>query len=65
MNAEEAACTPISINPNGFNVAAELPYGLQIDHIHAAMTDFIDFIGFINAQATGSLPVVRAVVVEQ
>jgi hypothetical protein len=50
MSAEEAACTPIPINPDGFNVAAELPYGLQIDHIRAAMADFVEFIGFINTQ---------------
>ncbi|MGH3089864.1 MAG: hypothetical protein ACRDSJ_21500 [Rubrobacteraceae bacterium] len=27
-----------------------LPYGLEVGHIRAAMRDFVDFLGFINAQ---------------
>lgn len=35
---------------DSFNQSAELPYGLTVEHIAAAMNDFISFIGFINQQ---------------
>jgi hypothetical protein len=47
---ELEACTPQIISPDGFNVNAILPYGMTIRHIQAAMTSFIDFLGFINLQ---------------
>jgi hypothetical protein len=47
---EEAACTPVPVNPSLFNPNCMLPYGLKTEHIHQAMNEFSDFIGFINRQ---------------
>jgi hypothetical protein len=47
---ELQACTPVPVNINGFNQSAQLPYGLQVDHIRASMVDFLDFLGFVNLQ---------------
>lgn len=47
---EQVACTPIPVEPNGFNPQAELPYGLDIQHVYHAMVDFVDFLGFVNQQ---------------
>lgn len=47
---EIEACDPVPLNPTGFNLSANLPYGLQINHIQAAMNDFLLFLGFVNAQ---------------
>jgi hypothetical protein len=49
-SVELAACTPHPVNLGDFNPAAMLPYGLTIRHIHQAMTDFVEFLGFINRQ---------------
>ena len=53
MNPEElekAACSPLPIEPNNFNRGALLPFGLTIEHIQKSMTDFIEFLTFINQQ---------------
>lgn len=47
---ERKACYPERPKSEYFNLNAELPYGLEVDHIAAAMNQFIDFIGFINQQ---------------
>ena len=47
---ELAACKPLLVHHSGFNSKAEIPYGCSTDHIRMAMTDFIDFLGFINQQ---------------
>ena len=47
---EKLACTPITISLNNFNKSCILPYGLTTEHIFKAMTDFVDFLGFINQQ---------------
>ena len=47
---ESAACHPQHVDISHFNRRANLPHGLTVDHICAAMNDFIDFIGFINQQ---------------
>lgn len=44
------ACTPIAVNVDKFNPNALLPYGLDIKTIQQSMTDFIDFLGFLNVQ---------------
>jgi hypothetical protein len=49
-NAESNACTPVPLNPKGFNPKAVIPYGVTIDHVRKAMQQFLDFIGFINGQ---------------
>ncbi len=33
-----------------FNPKAKLPHGLIVEHVASAMSDFVDFIGFINQQ---------------
>lgn len=54
---EERACVLDPINPNRFNPACTLPYGLKTRHIMQAMGDFLDFLGFINQQLhTRSIP---------
>lgn len=47
---EAAACIPIPLDPNGFNKAAKIPYGVTVDHVRKAMREFTDFLGFINGQ---------------
>ncbi len=47
---ELAACTPIPVDPAGFNRATIVPYGCTVEHIYLAMNDFIAFLGFINQQ---------------
>ena len=47
---EIAACMPVPLNLGGFNKSAKIPYGLKPDHVRRAMQDFIDFLGFVNAQ---------------
>ncbi len=47
---ETFACTPKAVDPAGFNSAAILPYGLTTDHIARAMTDFLDFLRFVNTR---------------
>lgn len=48
--SEQAACMPKPLNVEGFNLVANLPYGLDISHIRSAMNDFLDFLGFVNSQ---------------
>ncbi|MFY9619626.1 MAG: hypothetical protein WAM70_02415 [Pyrinomonadaceae bacterium] len=45
---ETSACSPIAVDPAGFNPAVVLPYGLTIEHIAGAMTDFIYFLRLVN-----------------
>lgn len=47
---ELAACSPYSVNIEDFNPNVVLPYGLTAPHIHAAMNDFVNFLGFVNQQ---------------
>jgi len=44
------ACTPVPVNPGSFNQNSRLPYGLQINQLHQAMNDFLDFLGLVNKQ---------------
>lgn len=50
MITEQQACLPIQVASANFNSRAVLPYGLRVEHIQAAMIDFVDFLGFINTQ---------------
>lgn len=47
-NLEMIACTPHPVDPNSFNPNVELSYGCTIHHIRLAMSDFVDFLGFVN-----------------
>lgn len=47
---ERTACTPCPIDIAHFNRKAVIPYGLTVDHIHAAMNEFLGLLGFINDQ---------------
>ena len=49
-NLELNACDPYPLHLKGFNPNAELPYGLQIEHVRSAMQAFSDFLGFINRE---------------
>jgi len=49
-NDENAACTPCPVAGSGFNPKAMLPYGCSVSHVQKAMSDFIDFLGFVNGQ---------------
>ena len=47
---ELAACTPQPVWRDGFNAMAVLPYGCATEHILRAMSDCVDFLGFVNTQ---------------
>jgi len=47
---EIAACTPHPVDPKGLNQNASLPFGLTTGHMLSAMQEFIDLLGFLNAQ---------------
>lgn len=47
---ESKACTPVPLNPKGFNVKSEIPYRLTVKHIRSAMQEYLDFLGFLNIQ---------------
>jgi hypothetical protein len=47
---EILACTPKPIKPDCFNSNYILPYDLKTEHIHKAMEEFLEFLGFINQQ---------------
>lgn len=50
--AEARAADPETPATEGFNPNAELPYGLKTEHVRQAMTDFAQFIGFVNRELT-------------
>lgn len=50
VDPEVAACTPAPIHPDGFNPECVLPHGLTTEHVHLAMQEFVNFLGFINTQ---------------
>lgn len=47
---EMRACVPVPVDPAFFNPDCVLPYGLTPEHICRAMSDFVDFLGFVNQQ---------------
>lgn len=47
---ELRACTPVPLNPIGFNANCVIPYGCTPWHIQPAMADFLDFLSYINHQ---------------
>jgi hypothetical protein len=54
---EAAACQPVPLSHDGFNPNAQIPFGLQPDHIRAAMQEFLEFLGFVNtALSTKQIP---------
>lgn len=57
MNLELEACRLARVDLNHFNQNATIPYGCSVEHVRAAMNDFLDFLGFINQQLhTKSIP---------
>lgn len=50
---ERAACCLAPLGSEGFNPKAVIPYGCTVEHVRAAMNDFLDFLGFINLQLNG------------
>ncbi len=54
---ELAACSPVPLDPANLNSQAVMPYGCTVEHVFAAMQEYIDFLGFINKQlATRQIP---------
>lgn len=54
---ECTACTPVPLKLRGFNKKVVLPCGLTTVHVQKAMTDFLDFLGFLDQQLnTRQLP---------
>lgn len=49
-SSSAANVIPHRPNPAAFNPSAILPYGCTVEHIRLAMTEFVDFLGFVNAQ---------------
>lgn len=43
-------CTPVSLDPDGFNPSAVLPHGLTTDQVRGAMQEFLEFIGYVDTQ---------------
>lgn len=41
---------PETIDNNGFNPKARIPFGVTTAHIHSAMQDFVDFLSLIDTQ---------------
>lgn len=58
---EAVACQPVPLSLKGFNPNTKIPFGLQTDHIRAAMQEFLDFLGFVNnALFTKQIPRLEA-----
>lgn len=49
-NPELAACRLAQLDIGHFNSKAVIPYGCMVEHICAAMNDFLDFLSFLNQQ---------------
>lgn len=47
---ERIACMPHAVHRDGFNPNTILPYGLTVENVYQAMTEFSNFLGFINQQ---------------
>lgn len=47
---ELRACNPQPVRIEHFNPRAIIPYGVTIQHICAAMNDFVSFLGMVNAR---------------
>jgi hypothetical protein len=45
---ELAACSPVPLDPAGFNENALIPFGCKPEHIRKAMEDFQDWLGLVN-----------------
>ncbi|RLT38487.1 MAG: hypothetical protein DWI57_11935 [Chloroflexi bacterium] len=57
MTSEAEACVPVPLAADGFNTECILPYGLTVENVRQAMTEFLEFLGFINQQLhTKNLP---------
>lgn len=50
---EERACFPEKVRIEDFNPRAQIPFGVSIEHICAAMNEFVGFIGFLSQQLHG------------
>lgn len=41
---------PIPVDPSGINPYCDIPYGVRPDHILASLSDFVEFLSFMNQQ---------------
>ena len=54
---EQAACSPVPVDPSRFNQNAKFPYGCTIQAVQKSMQAFVEFLGFLNTQLrTRDLP---------
>jgi hypothetical protein len=49
-NLETIACQAKLVEEKNFNQNASLPHGCTTKHIYLAMSEFIEFLSFINKQ---------------
>lgn len=47
---ESLACVPALVKIEQFNPKTQLPYGLTVEHVCAAMNDFIGFLRMVNGK---------------
>jgi hypothetical protein len=47
---EAEKLTPHQPDPAAFNAQSVLPYGCTTDHVRQAMSEFVDFLAFVNQQ---------------
>jgi hypothetical protein len=47
---DPALCVPEEAPRERFNNEAKIPFGVTVDHVHAAMREFTNFLGFIDTQ---------------
>lgn len=47
---EKQACTPVPVDPDGFNPQAKIPYGCTTEHLRTSLCEFTEFLGFLNNQ---------------
>lgn len=62
---ERFAAIPVPTSEGGFNRLCQLPHGLTVEHVHAAMNEFLEFLQFINEQMVGrDLPRLEAMLMQ-
>lgn len=50
IDAEHAACNAVKVKIEDFNPNAKIPFGVTINHVYAAMNDFIEFMRMVNVR---------------
>lgn len=50
VDLEVKALLPHPVDRRWLSQSCSLPYGLEVEHVFQAMSDFVDFLGFFNQQ---------------